>query len=78
MHATAVDSSPLRRSFGPRAAQSQAQQAAAAVSGVDALVAQRAIVTAEIAIAGLNLEFTTVRAPFDGRVVSRPFRAGST
>jgi membrane fusion protein, multidrug efflux system len=52
------------------AAQLQAQQAAAAVSGVDALVAQRAVVMAEIAIAELNLEFATVRAPFDGRVVS--------
>ncbi len=48
----------------------QARQAAAAVSGVDALLAQRAVVQAEIAIARLNLEFTTVRAPFDGRVVS--------
>jgi multidrug efflux system membrane fusion protein len=52
------------------AAQLQAQQAAAAVSGVDALVAQRAVVMAEIAIAELNLEFATVRAPFDGRIVS--------
>lgn len=52
------------------AAQLQAQQAAAAVSGVDALVAQRAVVSAEIALAQLNLEYTTVRAPFDGRVVS--------
>ncbi|MGF6636605.1 multidrug transporter subunit MdtN [Paraburkholderia sp. 35.1] len=52
------------------AARLQAQQAAAAVSGVDALVAQRAVVMAEIAIAELNLEFATVRAPFDGRVVS--------
>ena len=52
------------------AAQLQAQQAAAAVSGVDALVAQRAVVTAEIAIAELNLEYATVRAPFDGRIVS--------
>ncbi|MFD1556678.1 multidrug transporter subunit MdtN [Paraburkholderia silviterrae] len=52
------------------AAQLQAQQAAAAVSGVDALVAQRAVVQAEIAIAELNLEFATVRAPFDGRVVA--------
>jgi membrane fusion protein, multidrug efflux system len=52
------------------AAQLQAQQAAAAVSGVDALVAQRAVVEAEIAIAELNLEYSTVRAPFDGRVVS--------
>ena len=52
------------------AAQLQAQQAAAAVSGVDALVAQRAVVTAEIATAELNLEYATVRAPFDGRVAS--------
>jgi membrane fusion protein, multidrug efflux system len=52
------------------AAQLQAQQAAAAVTGVDALVAQRAVIMAEIAIAELNLEYATVRAPFDGRVVS--------
>ncbi|EUC12378.1 multidrug transporter subunit MdtN [Paraburkholderia hospita] len=52
------------------AAQLQAQQAAAAVSGVDALVAQRAVVMAEIAIAELNLEYATVRAPFYGRVAS--------
>ncbi|MBP0589697.1 multidrug transporter subunit MdtN [Paraburkholderia sp. LEh10] len=52
------------------AAQLQAQQAAAAVSGVDALVAQRAVIMAEIAIAELNLEYASVRAPFDGRVVS--------
>ncbi|RKE36445.1 multidrug efflux system membrane fusion protein [Paraburkholderia sp. BL23I1N1] len=52
------------------AARLQAQQAAAAVSGVDAIVAQRAVVMAEIAIAELNLEYATVRAPFDGRVVS--------
>jgi multidrug efflux system membrane fusion protein len=52
------------------AAQLQAQQAAAAVSGVDALVAQRAVVMAEISIAELNLEYATVRAPFDGRIVS--------
>ena len=48
----------------------QAQQASAAVSGVDALVAQRAEVEAQIAIAELNLEFTEVHAPFDGRVAS--------
>ncbi|MBU7440230.1 multidrug transporter subunit MdtN [Paraburkholderia fungorum] len=52
------------------AAMLQAQQADAAVSGVDALVAQRAEAEAQIAIAQLNLEFTEVRAPFDGRVVS--------
>jgi len=48
----------------------RAKEAKAAVSGVDALVAQRAVVEAQIAIAELKLEYTTVRAPFDGRVVS--------
>jgi multidrug efflux system membrane fusion protein len=52
------------------AAQLQAQQAAAAVSGVDALVAQRAVIAAEIALAELHVEYATVRAPFDGRVTS--------
>ncbi|AMM18728.1 multidrug resistance protein MdtN (plasmid) [Burkholderia sp. PAMC 28687] len=52
------------------AAQLQARQAAAAVSGVDALIAQRVVLQAEIALAQLNLEYATVRAPFDGRVVS--------
>ncbi|EEO9843391.1 multidrug transporter subunit MdtN [Salmonella enterica] len=44
----------------------QAQQAASAVSGVDALVA----VQADIALTKLHLDMATVRAPFDGRVVS--------
>lgn len=48
----------------------QAQQAATAVSGVDALVAQRVAVQADIALTQLHLEMATVRAPFDGRVVS--------
>ncbi|WP_213780691.1 multidrug transporter subunit MdtN [Caballeronia sp. dw_276] len=48
----------------------QAREATAAVSGVDALQAQRAVVQAEIASAELNLEYATVRAPFDGVVVS--------
>jgi len=48
----------------------QAQQAASAVSGVDALVAQRVAVQADIALTRLHLEMATVRAPFDGRVVS--------
>lgn len=52
------------------AARSQALQAHAAISSVDALVAQRAVVLAEIAAAQLNLEYATVHAPFDGRVVS--------
>ena len=52
------------------AAQLLAQQAAAAVTGVDALVAQRDVVQADIALATLRLEMATVRAPFDGRVVA--------
>ena len=48
----------------------QAQQAASAVSGVDALVAQRVAVEADIALTKLHLEMATVHAPFDGRVVS--------
>ncbi len=51
------------------AARSQEREAQAAISGVDALVAQRAVLTAEINAARLNLEYATVRAPFDGRVV---------
>ena len=48
----------------------QAQQAASAVSGVDALVAQRIAVEADIALTKLHLEMATVRAPFNGRVVA--------
>ncbi|MGL4668516.1 MAG: multidrug transporter subunit MdtN [Saezia sp.] len=48
----------------------QAQQAQAAIGGVDALVAQKAVTEAEIALAELHLEYTEVRAPFDGRVVA--------
>ncbi|MBV8467722.1 MAG: efflux RND transporter periplasmic adaptor subunit, partial [Burkholderiales bacterium] len=53
-----------------------AQRATAGVSGVDALVARREVVKAEIALAKLNLEFTTVRAPFDGRVINLKTTAG--
>ncbi|QBR00254.1 multidrug transporter subunit MdtN [Paraburkholderia pallida] len=52
------------------AARLQAQQASASVTGVDALVAQRDVVTAEIALAEFRKEMTIVRAPFDGRIVS--------
>lgn len=48
----------------------QEKQAAAAVSGVDALVAQREGALAQIALAQINLERTEVRAPFNGTVVS--------
>jgi len=46
-----------------------AQRANAGVSGVDALVAKRDAVKADIELARINLEYTTVRAPFDGRVI---------
>ncbi|SDH64090.1 membrane fusion protein, multidrug efflux system [Paraburkholderia steynii] len=52
------------------AARLQAQQATSAVTGVDALVAQRDVVLADIALMQFRLDMTTVRAPFDGRVVS--------
>ena len=47
----------------------QAKQASAA-TGVDAMVAQRAGILAQIALAELHLEFTEVRAPFNGVVVA--------
>ena len=47
-----------------------AQRAAAGVSGVDALVAKRDVLQAEIELARLNLEYATVRAPFDGVVIN--------
>jgi multidrug efflux system membrane fusion protein len=49
--------------------QLQARQAFAGISGVDALVAQREVIAAQIASAELNLEYTVVRAPFAGKVV---------
>jgi len=48
----------------------QAMQAASAVSGVDALEAQRGDILSQIAIAKLQLEHTEVHAPFDGTIVS--------
>ena len=57
----------------------QARQASAAVTGVDAMVAQRAGILAQIALAELHLEFTEVRAPFNGVVVAhrRSVRLGA-
>ncbi|WP_248797676.1 multidrug transporter subunit MdtN [Pseudomonas sp. MWU13-2105] len=77
--AEAIDQSRTSR----RSAQSQlnvsqlqARQATAAVSGVDALVAHRAVIEAQIARAALNVEYSTVRAPFEGRVVGLKTAAG--
>ncbi|KJZ49449.1 multidrug transporter subunit MdtN [Pseudomonas fluorescens] len=66
-----------------RAAQAQlstseldARRASAGISGVDALVAKREVIKAEIALAQLNLEYATVRAPFDGIVINLKTSAG--
>jgi multidrug efflux system membrane fusion protein len=58
------------------AAQRDAQRATAAVSGVDALVAKREVIKAEIELAQLHLEYTTVRAPCDGIVINLRTSAG--
>lgn len=63
---TAMNSAEATRN----AAHLQSRQANAAVSGVDALVAQREEVRAQIAEAQLNLEYSEVHASFDGRVAS--------
>jgi membrane fusion protein, multidrug efflux system len=52
------------------AAELQARQATAAVGSVDALIAQRAVILAEISMAQLNVDHAAVVSPFDGRVVS--------
>ncbi|TJZ69357.1 multidrug transporter subunit MdtN [Chitiniphilus eburneus] len=58
------------------AAQHDAQRATAGIGGVDALVARREVARAEIALAELNLDYTIVRAPFDGRVTGLSTTAG--
>lgn len=52
------------------ALQLQAKQAILAIDGIDALEAQRSEVIAQIEKAKLNLQYTEVRAPFDGVVTS--------
>lgn len=54
----------------------QAQQASAGVSGIDALVAKRLVTQAEITQAELDIERTTVRAPFKGRVIGLEVATG--
>jgi len=61
-----------------KAAIQQSKGAAAGVSGVQALVAKKAAAEAQIALAKLKLGFATVRAPFDGRIVSLTTRAGQS
>ncbi|HYR35989.1 MAG TPA: biotin/lipoyl-binding protein, partial [Burkholderiales bacterium] len=57
-------------------AQRDADRAAAAVSGVDALVAKLGELRAAIATAEYDLRQTVVRAPFDGRVVDLDIAEG--
>ncbi|MCL6722904.1 multidrug transporter subunit MdtN [Klebsiella sp. T2.Ur] len=59
-----------------QSAKLQAQQANAAISSVSALIAQRDVIKADISTAEFNLEHTTIRAPFDGRVTSLKTTAG--
>lgn len=54
----------------------EAQRAEAGVSGVDALVAKRKVVEAEIALAQFGLDHTTVKAPFDGIIAGLRVQAG--
>ncbi len=46
-----------------------ARRATAGISGVDALVAKRAVIQADIELARLNVEYATVRAPCAGRII---------
>ncbi|MEB0137729.1 MULTISPECIES: multidrug transporter subunit MdtN [unclassified Undibacterium] len=57
-------------------AELEAQRANAAVSGIEALVARRAVLQAEWEQAKLKLAYTTVRAPFDGRVIGLKISTG--
>ena len=57
-------------------AQRDAERAAAAVSGVDALVAKLGELRAAVATAEYDLSQTVMRAPFDGRVVNLDIAQG--
>src|SRR5262245_60008477 len=57
-------------------ARRDAERAAAAVSGVDALVAKLGELRAAVATAKYDLEQTVVRAPFDGRVIDLDIAQG--
>lgn len=60
------------------AAIQQSKSATAGVSGVQALVAKKAGAKAQVGLARLKLDFATVRAPFNGRIVSLDTRAGQS
>lgn len=54
----------------------QSQTAAAGIQGVDAVIAQKGVVQAQIEAESLRLEFATVKAPFAGRVASLDTKVG--
>jgi multidrug efflux system membrane fusion protein len=54
----------------------EAQRAKAGISGVEALVARREVLKAQIAQAQLNLEYATVKAPCDGYVAGLKIATG--
>src|SRR5262245_31352669 len=57
-------------------AKRDAEKAAAAVSGVDALVAKLGELRAAVAMAEYDLEHTVMRAPFDGRIIDLDIAEG--
>ena len=57
-------------------AQQDARRAQAAVSGVDALVARLGELRAAVASAEYDLQQTTMRAPFDGRIIDLDISEG--
>jgi len=57
-------------------ARRDAERAAAAVSGVDALVAKLGELRAAVATAEYDLEQTVMRAPFDGRIIDLDIAQG--
>ncbi|BEO64185.1 multidrug resistance protein MdtN [Serratia marcescens] len=59
-----------------QSSQLQAQQANAAISSVSALIAEREVIKSDISTAHFNLEHTTIKAPFDGRITSLTTTAG--
>src|SRR5262245_54801470 len=57
-------------------ARRDAEKAAAAVSGVDALVARLGELRAAVAMAEYDLDHTVMRAPFDGRIIDLDIAEG--
>lgn len=54
----------------------QARSATAGITGVNALIAKRDVLKAQIELARLNVEYSVVRAPFDGIVINLKTSSG--